>query len=76
MDGPNGLRPRGALVLENADIVSGQKSLQFFWNLTYQRKRWQTTKLMIHCIKSAKHNGTVEMSYVDTSESTQKTKNK
>lgn len=26
MDGPNGLRPREALVLENAVSVSGQKS--------------------------------------------------
>lgn len=59
MDGPNGLRPRGVLVLENADSVSGQKSLRFFWNLSYLRKRWQTTKLMIHCMKSAKQNGNV-----------------
>lgn len=59
MDGPNGLRPGGALVLENDDSVSGQKSLRSFWNFSYLRKRWQTTKQMIHCMKSAKNNVTV-----------------
>lgn len=57
MDGPNGLRPGGALVLENDDSVSGQKSLRSFWNLSYLRKRWQTTKQMTHCMNGAKHNG-------------------
>lgn len=49
MDGPNGLRPRETLVLENTDSVSGQSLFWFHWRLFYLKmrespewRRWST----------------------------------